>query len=476
LRGHFQFVNELILFSDVDHHNRFSINVFSHDVSRKLIFQSISNLYSPATVDACFEHKGYGSVPGIKDDEGKWSTRGHNDRIVAVTESDLDLFAKLYDDEGTPPLQARLPNAHSRQIVEVLRKFAAHPRRLGDISDDYYSLEMWHEANAQKDGTIRRETGFPVSASEWILSGPHFFVGNPFYKTPRAICTANNHYDTLDLEEIPDDYLPRTNYVPACSADEYRRRTPRVPWEVAKGEEVLVTDCYRFCARRQLSQSGERTLISGIFPPGVAHVHPVNSTTFRNGEQLLSFTSFCLSLLYDFFIKTTGKGDLYESTLRLLPFSHKPGSHISQTDHYNKAHDSEALHLRALLLTCLTTHYADLWRECFDPAFTADCWAKDDPRLDNANFQRLIPTWERNVALRTDYARRQALVEIDVLAAMALGLTLDELVTITVSNSLCCARTSRTPGMIAGAALSSPAAKASPAWASPAPSGKRYGT
>jgi hypothetical protein len=60
---------------------------------------------------------------------------------------------------------------------------------------------------------------------EWILSGPHFFVGNPFYKTPRSVCTQNSHYDILDLETLPHDYLPRTNYVPACTPDEYLART-----------------------------------------------------------------------------------------------------------------------------------------------------------------------------------------------------------------------------------------------------------
>ena len=84
-----------------------------------------------------------------------------------------------------------------------------------------------------------------------------------------------------------------------------------------------------------------------------------------------------------------------------------------------------------MALNCLTSHYALLWDEAYDLAFTEQRWSQpDNVRLPQDFWQDLTSTWTRHCALRSDYARRMALVEIDVLVAQVLGLTLNELLLI----------------------------------------------
>ena len=183
-----------------------------------------------STIDACYRNCGEGDVPGIKDQRRKWDLRGHRERILTIGEKELELFAEIYDEPGTTAMQARLPILHSKHLLEVLKKSFRYPAQLSNISNTYHCTRMWYESSHQKDKTIRRETRFANNLTEWVANGPHLFVATPLSKTPRRVCSTHRAYDSLDLTYLPDDYLPRTNYLPACEPAEYARRSPCVSW------------------------------------------------------------------------------------------------------------------------------------------------------------------------------------------------------------------------------------------------------
>ena len=447
LRAHFQFQNQMMLFP-IGHRVKYSINI-SSAVKEKVFFDQIANIFSPSTIDASYLHDGNGLAGGIKTENNEWDISGHKDRIIKIEDEQLKVFAALYDEAGTPARQARLPALHAGSLSNVLKKLASFPRRLSDLGDNYFSTQHWNEKLAQDDGSIVRRSvtdgQFITSADNWVLSGPHFYLANPLNKTPRAVCTEKGHYDQIDLESIPDDYLPRTNYYPMADREEYLRRTPRVSWkepvEVTldweqltveerqqypagkKGDECVVvrnvqrpvTDYFRHVHRRAIGSSSERTATASILPPKAAHIDGVFSVGFRSAIQMAAYGSGFISLIVDFLVKTTGKsdlrGDLSDKIPLLEPCVRRFARYVS--------------------LNCLTTHYSPLWMELYNHAFTQERWSQpNNPRLPQDFFTKLTPEWQRNCALRTDYARRMALVEIDVLVAQALGLTLEELILI----------------------------------------------
>jgi hypothetical protein len=445
LRAHYQFQNQLILFP-IAHRMKYSINVYGKK-REHVSFDQISNLFTTATIDACYSHDGAGIPGGIKTDANQWNTGGHADRIVSVEEDQLVIFAKLFDKPGTLPRRARLPGLHAKQVFSVLAKISSFPRHLEELGGNLTSTQMWHEKNAQDDGTILRDVGrtcdFASKLEDWLLTGPHFFVANPFYKTPRSICSEKGDYDPLDLELIPDGYRPRTTFSPMSDRAEYARRMPQVKWSEAEsivlpwdqltheeqstrrdkaGQSVSVqrwrhkrvSEYFRLAFRAMLGPPLERTLIGALIPKDCGHPHGVQTNVFRDNSALISAGALSSSTVADFFIKSTGRSNLGEAWTGLPWLNASP-----------------SLNARYLVLNCLTDQFATLWKDSFLPEFPMEHWGQSiNPRLPQDFFAKLTSEWKRSCALRTDYARRMALVEIDVLVAQALGLTLDELLLI----------------------------------------------
>ena len=412
LRYHFQYQNELRLFAEVDHHTVYGDQLLGPRRSSSPRFASLSNLFHPSTVDACFAHDGHGLCEGKKEKSGRWNISGHKKRIVTFTDKELKVMSEAFE-EGCDWESAKLVSIHVEEILDVIKRFSDFKKHVIDYNT-IITEGLNETISVDKKQIIRNTKWAETKNMEMIFSGPHVFVANPYYKTPREQCILNSDYDIVDLSTLSDSYSARTNYIPNIPISDFRNLF--VGFYKGQGTDGIISDdwfsFYKAAFRRQIGADSERSLSGAIIPPNSAHIGGVVSVTFDNYDDLVEFSGCCSSTIWDFYVKILKISDVRINRINSFP--------LGIADKYKPA-----LFVRTLLLNCLTTAYADLWQEMWDAAYKQDTWSLDDNRL--KPFDQLHEDWAWDIPLRNYFERRQALVEIDVIAAMALGLTLEDL-------------------------------------------------
>ncbi|MEU0265688.1 class I SAM-dependent DNA methyltransferase [Nocardioides sp. NPDC006303] len=415
LRRHWQFINELSLF-EIDHHVSYGVHIYGA-AREEPSFRHAVSLYHPETVERSVAHQGNGPEPGLKDADGNWDQRPHRSRILTVDIDTLRTWHSLLESSEIPVSHTRMVYTVNRSSADALRRLA-HAERVGELGLEF--SQGWNETTDFKKGYFGKKWGAADSWRDAILQGPHFHVGVPFYKQPNESMANNLDWSAVDLESLPSDALPVTSYKRRGDRAKYDRDYTH--W--GKDRSIPARDHYRVAWRAMAANTGERTLIPAIIPPGAAHPNGVFSVGFcqKRPRDLVGVAAFASSLLNDFAVRAVPKSGIYQGVfnrLAVASFEHPLTSHLL---------------LRTLRLNCLTDAYADLWSEVMADgqmkAATEDVWTGGPdypgrPALGDV-------TEERNSAspLRRASDRRQALVEIDALVALMLGVTADELCTI----------------------------------------------
>jgi hypothetical protein len=455
LRLHGDFVNSGNRFfpPPVGRSSHFGVHIYGQE--GEIGFDHLSWLFSVDALRLSEDDDGTAPDPGVRYGTG-WDERPHKKRIVRVDEATLTQWKKLVGDETQPVRQARLLSPVSTAEADAIEALAAYPVRLAGWDPQITS--GYNEKTSKDDdlidynkpddsGVARRPAGW----SEVILKGPQIGLANPMFKQPSQ---GGGEVLGLNPMTLPNDAVPESEYVYVAEPEVYRaaqdvwsdgrtldqlkaseREVTRarnaaaghfgvaasdVTDEQVKAELLRrlrrpYTEFYRVAWREMIAPDTERSLYVALVPPGAAHVDLVHSATLGSTRLTALTAGFWTGLPVDYLLRTTGVGHLKKAPARRMP--------APQLEHPLVS----ALLLRTLRLNCLTTAYADLWEELYDPQWPAyEPWACDWPELQP--LHAVGPTWTRSTPLRTERARRAALVEIDALVAVWLGVSADALI------------------------------------------------
>lgn len=411
LRRHWHFQNKLNLF-EIKDEKTYGITVHGAENEEPRFIQACW-LYHPDTAIRSLAHDGSGPEPGMKTEADEWDVRPHQGRITEVTDQVLATWHAMLEDTATSVAETRMVYAVNRAAASALNKLSRSPR-IGEIELGF--SRGWDESIDRKKGYVEIGWGAPDSWDDAILQGPHLFVGTPLYKTPNKTMLHNQDWSVTDFEALTPDTVPVTVYKPA--GDRYQYDCNYTDWGDEKNPE-RARDHYRIAWRKMAANTGERTLIAGLIPPGSSHTNGILSAgmPFGDRDDLCLIAGYTSSLTHDFAVRVAPKSNIGFGTFRRLPIAFGDLLRIEVA-------------LRTLRLNAVTDAYAELWSQCWYPEFRHDFWTGGLTHRRRTLLGDIDETWTPDTPLRIAADRRQALVEIDAIVALSLGLTADELCTI----------------------------------------------
>ncbi|WP_332838942.1 Eco57I restriction-modification methylase domain-containing protein [Nocardia bovistercoris] len=404
LRRHWGFKNNAYIFREISDKRDFGVHIYGEE-SSDIQFLHAGWIYHPDVAVRSLRHDGTGPPPGVRDRYDKWDVNPHSDRIIRVDSGVLANWGALIDDPGTPPAEARMLYPVNRVNATTLNKLAS-ASRLGDIGFEWTS--GWHESADRKLGYFESRSATPEHWKEVILQGPHLTVACPIYQEGNPTMRNGADYSLVDLEAMPEDFIPRTNYQIARPLSEYIAAYP-------KWDDEPSSSYFRLAWRAMCDPATVRTLHAALLPPGPAHAGGIFSLTTKSSTDLVVSVAFATSLVADYLIKVMGVVNIKTSAIGRIPHIR---NHVLEQN----------LLLRTLRLNCVVRQYETLWNSLFDERWRQDSWTPTIPRPHSAESIGVIGAdWCPSTPLRSAADRRQALVELDAIVAIMLGITADEL-------------------------------------------------